>query len=106
MVESSTPPEVEVLQTALEQQISPFDRDVVITNDAAEYVRRHSLGNPTNDRIGKLLCRPPFGGVRHRFTCKGRTYRSVILRNASKWAQTSAVEILSHICNEDVDLCS
>lgn len=107
MVESSTSPDMELLQTAWEQQTEPLNRDVVITNDVTEYVRKHSRSSPSSRRVGRVLCKSPFNGRAIQFKVGGTArYRAVIIRNHARWAGASGADIFSHINGEDVDLAS
>ena len=102
MAESSLAPDYELLLTAFEQQTEPLDRDIVITQDVADYVRRNCVAKPNNDRIGKILCRPPFNGKRHQWRAGSGRYRGVVLRG--QWASTSGAEIMEYIAGNSVDL--
>lgn len=104
MVESSISPDIELLQTAWEQHAAPLARDVVLTNEVADHVRKHSKTNPTNLRIGKLLCQPPFNGKAHQFRSGHGVYRCVVLRNHGRWLSASGADLMAHILNEDIDI--
>lgn len=106
MVDSSTPLDFELLQTAWEQQSEPMDRDIVLTAEIAEYVRKHSISKPSNNRIGRLLCRPPFNGTPIQFRVGNSIYRGIVIRNQKNWAGATGRDIMAHISGEDVDLTS
>ncbi len=104
MIESSMPLDLEMLITAWEQRSEPMSREVVITNDVGDYVRKNCPAKPSNDRIGKLLCGPPFNGVRIQFRYGEARYRAIVLRGW--WASASGKDIMAYINDETVDLAS
>jgi hypothetical protein len=104
MIMSSVAPDVELLLAAFEERAEPLAKDVVITREVGEYVRKHCITKSSNDRIGKLLCAPPFNGVSKVFRSGESLYRSIVLRNHSQWVNAYGKEIFAHICGEDLDL--
>ncbi len=104
MVDASTPLDLELLVTAFEEQSEPLNREVVLTRDVGDYVRRHCVAKPSNDRVGRILCDPPFNGKPIKFRVGDATYRGVILRNHHVWASTPGKEIMAHIAGDDADL--
>jgi Bifunctional DNA primase/polymerase, N-terminal/Primase C terminal 2 (PriCT-2)/Family of unknown function (DUF5906) len=106
MVRASTVLDHELLATAYEQISEPLARDVVITADVGDYVRRHCPSKPSNDRIGKILCRAPFNGEAARWRVGQARYRGVVIRNHDRWRGAGGVDIMSHIAGDDADLTS
>jgi hypothetical protein len=104
MVDSSRPLDLELLITAFEQCSAPLDKDVVITAEVAEYVRKNCLAKPSNDRVGKLLALPPFNGTQKKFSVGQAWYRGMVLRNKLRWLSSDGREIMEHIQGNDVDL--
>jgi hypothetical protein len=104
MVESSIPADFELLQTSWEQCSSPLDRDIVITQEVTDYVRKHSIAKPSSKRIGRLLCMPPFSGKAIQFWVGKAKYRGVVIRNQGKWLGATGRELMAHIDGNDVDL--
>jgi hypothetical protein len=106
MAEASIPSDMELLLSMWEQRSAPFDRDVVLTNEIGEYVRKHCLAKPSNHRIGKILAKPPFNGKHIQFRAGEGRYRAIALRNFKRWGGTSGKEIMAHISGEDIDITS
>jgi hypothetical protein len=104
MIDSSMPLDMELLITAFEQCSEPLNRDIVITSEVGDYVRKHCIAKPSNDRIGKLLALAPFNGVRKKFAVGPAWYRGIILRNHARWLSSNGKEIMEHISGNDVDL--
>ena len=104
MIESSMPLDLELLITAFEQRTQPLDRDVVITAEVGDYVRRNCIAKPSNDRVGKLLALPPFNGEQKRFRVGAGTYRGMILRNFAHWRNAGGAETMAHITGDDAPL--
>lgn len=99
MINSSIAPDFEMLQTAFEERSEPLSRDVVLTRDVGEYVRRHCSVKPSNDRIGKLLTSAPFKGTSIQFRVGESRYRAIVLRGP--WLKASGKAIMAHINGED-----
>jgi hypothetical protein len=106
MIQSSAPLDLELLITAFEQRSEPLAKDVVITADAADYVRRNCIVKPSNDRIGKLLAGKLFNGQAKRFCLGVSWYRGIVLRDPSKWINSSGTKVMQHIQGNDVDSAS
>lgn len=104
MVVASVSADIETMQLAFEERADVFGRDVVITKEAADYIRRNSQFKPSVTRIGRLLTRPPFNGKAIQFRMGDASYRAVVLRNHSQWVGVPGREIMAHINGEDVDI--
>ena len=102
MIDSSVPADLELLITAFEQKSEPLSREVVITADVADYVRKHCSMKPSNDRIGRLLSGPPFNGVAVKFRAGGGVYRAMAFK--PKWVRAYGKEIMAHINGEDTSI--
>ena len=104
MIGSSMTLDQEMLEAAFEECAEPLSKDVVITREVGDYVRRHSAIKPSNDRIGKLLCSPPINGAAFKWRCGQSVYRGVIIRNHNFWRSSKGSEIMAHIAGEDVNI--
>ena len=104
MIMSVIAPDLELLITAFEERSEPLSKDVVITRDVADYVRRNCSVKPSNDRIGKLLCAPPFNGEGKLYRVGQSVYRMVVLRNKAKWLASSGTAVMGHIQGDDAPL--
>jgi hypothetical protein len=104
MVESSKGADLELLTIAWEQQSAPLERDVVLTHEVADYVRKNCAAKPSSDRIGRMLCRPPFSGKSMQFRIKGSKYRGIALRNIERWIGAQGYDIMNEISGNNVDL--
>lgn len=104
MVEASITPDQELLETAFEQCSEPLTKDVVITSEVGDYVRRHCQNKPSNKRVGRMLCRPPLNGVPIQFRIGTSRYRAVVIRNHQQWNGAVGTAIMAHISGNDVDL--
>ena len=104
MIKSSGALDLEMLVTAFEQRSEPLAKDVVITSEVGDYLRRNCPNRPNDDRVGKLLCKPPFNGTRIQFRVGESRYRGIVLRG--QWEGVPGKDIMAHINNEDVDLKS
>ena len=106
MIGSSVALDLEMLQTAFEEYAEPLAKNVVITREVGDWLRRNCAARPSNDRVGKLLCSPPFNGVPRKVQVGDAYYRCIILRGDNKWLGASGKEILEHISGNAVDLTS
>jgi hypothetical protein len=104
MIGSSIPLDQEMLEVAFEECAEPLARDIVLTREVAEYVRRHSRVSPSSDRIGKLLCSAPFNGVAVKWRSGQGTYRGVVIRNHKRWNGASGAAMAAHIAGDDADI--
>lgn len=104
MIDSSIAQDYELLVTAFEQRSAPLSRDVVITNDVGEYVRKHCIAKPSNKRVGKMLCAEPFNGEAIRFRVGEGVYRGVVLHNKTRWLGAPGKDLMAHIEGDDVPL--
>jgi hypothetical protein len=102
MVAASIPADYELLLTAFEQRSEPLTRDVVITQEVTDYVRRHSLAKPSSQRIGRMLCRPPFNGKNYQWRVGESRYRGIVFRGP--WVGAGGKEIMAHISGEDSEI--
>ena len=102
MIESSVAPDLEMLITLFEERTEMFTKDVVLTREVGDYVRRYCMAKPSNDRIGKLLAGPPFNGKPIKFRAGPSTYRAIMLRG--QWLGTSGALIMDHIQGNDENL--
>ena len=108
MIEASLPLDEEILGTAFEQCTPPLDKEIVIVADVADYVRRHSRAQPSNERIGKILAAPPFNGTADKFRAGNGTFRAVIIRNHRRWIGATGIAKMAHIDGNDesIDITS
>jgi hypothetical protein len=102
MIENSLGPEADAIQTAMEQMIAPFDRDIVITKDATDYVQK-TVRNANARRVGRILV-DQFGGAAGLWKAGAAVFRGCILRNHAKWRTASGKDVMAHISGDDVDL--
>ena len=100
MIDNSRGPAVDALEIAIEERIAPFDRDVVITREAAEYLQR-TIRSVDPRRVGRMLV-DEFGGEARQWnnSAQGK-FRGVILRNHEKWRHAEASELNAHIQGVD-----
>lgn len=77
MIDSSISADVELLRTAFEEKSEPLAKDIVITREVGEHVRKHCVMKSNNDRIGKILCGVPFNGAAKIVQLGLSTYRCV-----------------------------
>ncbi len=106
MIRASTTQDFELMLTAFEQCSEPLSRDVVITQDVGDYVRRHCIAKPSNDRVGSILGDPPFNATPRKWQIGKAFYRGWILRNRAKWMSASAKELMAEVQGENVDITS
>jgi hypothetical protein len=104
MITASVSSDYELLQIAIEERSGIFSRDVVLTSEVREFIFKHSPARPSADRVGRILCRPPFDGMSRQFRCGKGMYRAVILRNHPHWCVAGGAEIMAHIQGEDSDV--
>jgi hypothetical protein len=102
MVRTNVANDLEALQSAFEERIGPFERDVVITREVKEFIYKHSTARPTQDRIAKLLCKPPFNGMPKQFRSGSGMYRCVVLYNQKHWMGAGGKDIMAHIQGDDI----
>lgn len=95
MVQASMSPDIETLQVAWEQRSEPLTRDVVLTSEVADYIRRNTRAAPSAVRIGRMLSKPPFGGRQAQFKTGESAYRMVLLRTGKN--------IISHVSVDSAD---
>jgi len=86
MVESSVPPDYELLLTSFEQRSFPLMTEIIITQEVIDFVRKNCVMKPSAIRVGRILCRPPFNGRILQWYIGESRYRGVILRSYEKWA--------------------
>jgi hypothetical protein len=105
MIESSTSPDLEMLITAFEERSEPLSKDVVLTREVGDYVRRYCMTKPSNNRIGKLLAGEPFNGIPKKICVGPKTrqawYRAIVLRDHDRWVEATGTEVMAHINGED-----
>ena len=108
MIQASLPLDEEMLATAWEQSSAPLDKDIVVVAEVADYVRRHSRAQPTNDRIGRILAGIPFNGIPKPFRVGAGLYRAIILRNHRQWLGASGKQIMAYLDGNDesIDITS
>lgn len=104
MVGASIASDLELLQTAWEQHSEPLNTAVVLIQDITAHVRKNTRAVPTAKRIGRMLCREPFGGRDLQFRAKSAKFRAVALRDKIKWAAASGAALSENISGNDVDL--
>lgn len=104
MIHASVSPEQEYLQTLFEQRSDVFAKDIVFASDVGALVRHNKIAYPSNLKVGKLLCAPPFKGVAISFSAAGGTYRATVLHNYGVWVHKTGKEIMAHIRGEDIDI--
>jgi len=103
MARASTALDLELLIGAFEEIAAPLDRDIVVTREVADHVRRHCVAKPSADRVGRMLCQAPFMGEPKQWRCGESRYRGVIIRNHARWRNASGPDIMAHISG-DTDL--
>lgn len=103
MAQASVSLDVELITRLWEERSPPFDRDVVLSGELTTYVHKHTPMRPPVERIGRLLMRPPFNGVKLQIRFGKGRYRGVVLWNAEKWTGASGKKILDHIRGTDSD---
>lgn len=104
MVEASSSADFDLLRTALEQRSEPLHTDVVLTAEVTSYVHKHCHAKPSPHRIGRMLCRAPFGGKPIQFRDGQSVYRGVVLRNHEEWDGANGKTLMAHIAGDDVDI--
>lgn len=104
MIRMSTAHDEELLKAALEQYSVPLDKNVVITSEVGEYVRRHCIAKPSNTRIGQILTASPFNATGHTWQLGKQKFRGWILRNDTKWAHAPAKDVMAYVRGDDVDI--
>jgi hypothetical protein len=104
MVQAGETTDLELLQTAFEQLTEPLSRDIVITQEVADFARRNSASKPSARRVGQMLCKPPFNGIAMQWRCGKARYRGVAIRDQARWAGATSVDIMAHIAGENEDL--
>jgi hypothetical protein len=104
MAEASVPLDRELLVSAFEQRIGPFERDVLLMSDLVQYVHKHSPAKPSANRLGRVIAGQPFNGKSKIFRLGERVFRAVILRNADLWRNATGQKLFAHINGEDIDL--
>ena len=105
MVEASMGSELEVIQTAFEEQADIFSKEVVLTAEVVRYVHRNCPARPTMHRIAGILTKAPYNGEAKQFRIGGdKRFRAMIVRNHDKWRHATGREVMAHIEGEDVDL--
>ena len=102
MIENSLGPEADAIQTAMDQMVPPFDKDVVITSEAAEYVQK-AVRSANARRVGRIMV-DQFGGEAIQWRAGPAKFRGCIMRNHGKWRFASGKDISDHISGDDVDL--
>jgi hypothetical protein len=96
--------DVELLQITWDQQTEPLSRDVVITVDVTEYVRRHCVSKPSVDRVGKMLSKEPFHGITLQFQIGPAKYRGMALRHKQRWAGAPDGDVMAHISDGNISV--
>lgn len=104
MIMSATALDLELLITAFEERSEPLSKDVVITRDVADYVRRNCLAKPSNDRVGKILGAPPFNGTSKVYRVGESLYRTMVLRNKERWLSAYGKDVMKHMQGDDAPL--
>lgn len=102
MIENSLGPEADAIQTAIEERTAPFDKDIVLTREATEYVQK-TVRNTNARRVGRLLV-DQFGGEAKQWRAGKAIYRGVIIANHAKWGMANGQMISAHLTGDDVDL--
>ena len=102
MIEASIAPDLELLIAAFEEKSEPLTKEVVLTREVGDYVRRHCQAKPSNIRIGRLLCAPPFNGKSKQYFTGKASYRAVTFND--KWLTRPGPEVISYLNGEDEDL--
>jgi hypothetical protein len=104
MIDASTTADKETLIVKWEQQDDPLHRDIAITAEVGEWVRKNCIVKPLNQVIGKMLTEAPFNGVAHTWRFGDKVYRGIILRNVNHWKASKGKEIMAHLAGDDVSL--
>lgn len=97
------PMDLEVMTTLYEQRVGPFAKDVVITADVGNYLRaNYDYMSPSNQRIGKLLTRPPFNSVPRTWHIAGRQHRGFVLGFGDRaWLCATNQAVMSYYLASD-----
>lgn len=90
-------PDKSFIFETFENRQPPLDRDVVTTQMVASYIRAKLALNPTNDRIGKLLCSKNIGGQPKQIRLGSEIMRVIILRNHGFWFSSSGRAIAAEL---------
>jgi hypothetical protein len=103
MVATSVASDLEFLQSAFEERIGPFERDMVITREVMGFVHKHCPNKPNMERIKKLLIRPPFNGVARQSNAgPNRSLRYIVLYNHSRWVGASGKDVKAHLDGDNI----
>jgi hypothetical protein len=95
MIESAAAYDLELLIRHFEERSHPLDREVVITADVGDYIRKNCIAKPSNNRIGRLLQDPPFNGTPMQFRFGPGVYRAIAFDK--KWIGSPGKAIMAHI---------
>lgn len=104
MIAASATSDVELLQLTFEERSGIFEKDIVLTREATQFVHKHTPAKPSAHRVGRLLCRPPFNGKGVQFRVSGKSYRAIILFNYGVWKGSSGKAMLDHVNGDDIDI--
>lgn len=104
MVEESIGSEVECVRDAFEQRLDVFARDVVISREASDYVKKCIGFRPSEARIGRILAKAPYHGKPVQYRVGDRRYRGIIIRNHAGWSLAAGREIQAHIDGDTDEL--
>jgi hypothetical protein len=104
MIEASQGADIEWIRESFEERSGIFARDIVVLQELAQLVHKHTPARLNLHRLGRILAKPPFDGVQLRYRIDEARFRAVIVRNHAKWSSASGKEIKAHIDGLDVDL--
>ncbi len=89
--------DLELLTTLWKHRNPPFDRDVVLTREVTQYLRKQCALKPSATRVGKLLTGAPFNGKAIHFRAGAGSYRGIVLWNQHLWVGAPGREVMAHI---------
>ena len=94
----------ETLQSAFIERVGPFAKGVVRSRDVVEYAHSQTGFNPSAIAIGRLLCTPPFNGVRRQFSVGVDTRRAIVFDR--RWLGAPGKDIWAYLTSDYNDpLC-
>lgn len=103
MIEVSATSEFDSLETAFDERSGPFARDIVMLSELSEWARQQGNRNASTTRLGIVLAKAPFNGLKRQIRVGDARYWVVIVRNHSKWDLTSGRDMMDHIQGNTLD---
>lgn len=97
----------EALEIAFEEGGGPFAKDIVITSEVAEWLRKNSGFRTSVNSLAKTLAKKPFNGTAIVIRAgRHEKFRAQIVRNHASWDSATSRERLEHIRGNDVNLAA